>query len=207
MCDFPEISAGYGRAVSMSLLEDHTIDVTVVTFAQSDGSMPHATDEDTSTNAAILQTAFNSLGIAFNFFPVTVNDSNLWSKYLVIQPTELLATCRIPPSGGCRDECKFEEFGWDSGKCLCPDQTACTSKSVCVCLAPALVNSMNMSATPDTCNGAAAGNGQCDAICNNPLYQWDHGDCCNAGSALCFDPQYAPGINSPSSFVELTDVG
>ena len=82
VCDFPEITFGYGRAHSSRLLDAHAISLKVFTFATTDGREPHALDLDTTTNTAILQKAFNPLGIAFNVDRVTIADSVKWGTPL-----------------------------------------------------------------------------------------------------------------------------
>jgi hypothetical protein len=204
MCDVPDVAKGYLQSLREDRLRDAGVTLRVVTFTTDDGKSPHIDKTATASQSFILNQGFLPVGVYFSVRSENIASTFKWSKQ-VVADQQAFDRCRfnVGENGKCDKACDSEEFGYDNGECLCPDQAACaaTATATCRCLKG---DTPGEQATPAYCTGTAKNNGRCDVVCNLPLFDWDHGDCCQANSPFCYDPQYQ--IDSvQSSFISIAE--
>lgn len=176
----------------------------VVTFTNDESQSPHISKSDTTSQSFILNQGFLPVGVFFSVVAENIADTYKWSKQ-VVGDLSTFDRCRFDLSDNkkCDKACDSEEFGYDHGQCLCPDQATCGTATTTACRCLKGDTPLEL-ATPAYCNGAAATNGRCDVVCNLVAFEWDHGECCTAKSRFCYDPQY-PIDSMQSSFVSIAE--
>jgi hypothetical protein len=204
VCDVPDIARGYLKSLQDDRLKDAGVVMRVVTFTTDESQSPHVSKTDTSSQSFILNQGFLPVGVFFSVVSENIASTYKWSKQ-VVGDIATFDRCRFDASENdkCDKACDSEEFGYDHGDCLCPDQSKCGTDSTtsCRCLKGATPVEL---ATPAYCNGAAASNNRCDVVCNLLAFDWDHGECCTPNSRFCYDPQY-PIDSMQSSFVSIAE--